>query len=104
MIVLRVSAALAVMALAACAGPTTSDLTVTDHSTVIPSARVAVDIAGQAGPRSEPHGSHAIELGLTGSRGSDTQQLNSGDRPVVFGGQIFITPQQLRTEFDFRFV
>jgi len=104
-VVLRLAAVLAAAALAGCStGPTTSELEVTDRTTVIPSVRVAVDIAGQEGPRSEPHNSHAIELGLTGSRGSDKQQLATGDKPVVFGGQSFGAAQQLRSEFDFRFV
>jgi len=85
-------------------GPTTSELKVTDHATAIPSARVAVDITGAEGPRSEPHNSHAVELGLSGTRGSDKQDLGSGDRPVVFGGERFNGPQQLRSEFSFRLV
>jgi len=103
-VVLRFAVLLAAAALAGCAGPTTSELNVTDRSTFIPSARVAVDIAGESGPRSEPHSSHAIELGLSGGRGSDKQDLNSGDRPIVLGSQTFTAPQELRSEFDFRFV
>ncbi len=85
-------------------GPTTSELKVTDHATAIPSARVAVDIAGAEGPRSEPHNSHAVELGLSGTRGNHKQDLAATDKPVVFGGQNFNGPQQLRSEFNFRLV
>ena len=103
--VLRFAAVLAVLALAGCStGPTTSELKVTDHATAIPSARVAVDIAGAEGPRSEPHNSHAVELGLSGTRGNHKQDLAMGDKPVVFGGQTFNGAQQLRNEFDFRLV
>lgn len=100
----RIAAVLAVAALAGCStGLTTSRLDVTDHTTLVPSVRVAVDIRGQEGARSEPHTSHAVELGLAGSRGNDRQELASGDKPVVFGGQRFDSPQQLRSEFDFRY-
>jgi len=85
-------------------GPTTSELKITDHTTAIPSARVAVDIAGAEGPRSEPHNSHAVELGLGGTRGNHKQDLAATDKPVVFGGQTFNAPQQLRNEFNFRLV
>lgn len=85
-------------------GPTTSELKVTDHATLIPSLRIAVDIAGAEGPRSEPHNSHAVELGLSGTRGNHKQDLAATDRPVVFGGQTFNGPQQLRSEFGFRLV
>jgi len=103
--VLRFAALLAVLALAGCStGPTTSELKVTDHATAIPSARVAVDIAGAEGPRSEPHNSHAVELGLSGTRGNHKQDLAATDKPVVFGGQSFNGPQQLRSEFSFRLV
>src|SRR5712692_6973269 len=103
--VLRFAALLAVLALAGCStGPTTSELKVTDHATAIPSARVAVDIAGAEGPRSEPHNSHAVELGLSGTRGNHKQDLAATDKPVVFGGQSFNGPQQLRSEFSFHLV
>jgi hypothetical protein len=85
-------------------GPTTSELKVADRRTALPSARVAVDLAGADGPRSEPHTSHAVELGFTGARGSDKQTLAAGDKPVVFGGQSFNGPDQLRNEFHFGFV
>ncbi len=85
-------------------GPTTSELKVTDSATAIPSARVAVDITGAEGPRSEPHNSHAVEIGVAGTRGNHKQDLSATDKPVVFGGQTFNGPQQLRNEFNFRLV
>src|SRR4051812_42485427 len=88
--------------LAACAGPTTSELKVTDGA-LIPSLRVAVDLGGDAEPRSDVHAGHAIELGLAGARGDDTQTLNAGDRPIRFGGQTFNAPQQLKNEFRFNY-
>src|SRR5712692_3031000 len=101
--VLRFAALLAVLALAGCStGPTTSELKVTDHATAIPSARVAVDITGAEGPRSEPHNSHAVELGLSGTRGNHKQDLSATDKPVVFGGQTFNGAQQLRNELNFK--
>jgi hypothetical protein len=90
--------------LAACAGPTTSQIEARDGA-FVPSLRVAVDVFGTDGePRSDVHAGHAIELGLAGARGEDTQTLNAGDRPIRFGGQTFNAPQQLKNEFRFGYV
>lgn len=97
-------ATLALAALAGCAGPTTSDINLTDRSSFVPSARLSVDIPPRAESPSEPHSAHGIELGLSGGSGDDTQNLAPGQRPVVFGGQTFNAPSQLSHEFDFRFV
>ncbi len=99
----RLAAVLAALALAGCAGPATSPISVTDRSTFVPSVRVAADISRYAGEPSDPHGAHALELGLSGGRGSGMQTLSAGENPVVFGGQQFDPPQQLRHEFTFRF-
>ena len=100
---LRFLVALAAAALAACAGPSTSPISVTDRSTFVPSVRVAADISHYAGEPSDPHHAHALELGLSGARGGAMQTLSAGEKPVVFGGQTFNPPQQLRHEFTFRF-
>ena len=100
LIVLRFAA---VAALAGCAGTGTSPISVADRSTFVPSVRVGADISRYAGEPSDPHRAHALELGLSGARGSGAQTLSAGERPVVFGGQTFNPPQQLRHELDFRF-
>lgn len=89
--------------LAGCASGTTSNIDVNDTSTVIGTVRVSVDFGDRPGPRSHPHTSHAIELGLSGATGSDTMQLSAGQQPIVFGGETFLAPQDVRAEFDFRF-
>jgi hypothetical protein len=102
-LLLRILAALAAAALAACACPSTSPISVADRSTFVPSVRVAADIWRYAGEPSDPHRAQAIELGLSGARGSGMQTLSAGEKPVVFGGQTFTPQQQLRQEFNFRF-
>src|SRR5678816_1399881 len=89
--------------LAGCAGGTTTNIDVNDTSTVIGTVRVSVDFGDRPGPRSQPHTSHALELGLSGATGSDTMQVTAGQQPIVFGGETFLAPQDVRAEFDFRF-
>ena len=64
---------------------------------------MSVDLGDRPGPRSRPHTSHAIELGLSGATGSDTMNLSAGQQPIVFGGETFLAPQDVHAEFDFRF-
>ena len=102
----RVAALLALAALAACSSTNTSDVRVQDRGQFVPSARMSIDIASHAKvptPPSHPHGGHAIEVGVTGGKGDDTQTLNAGDRPVVFGGQTIAAPATLSNEFEFRY-
>jgi hypothetical protein len=99
----RLVAALATLWLAGCVSGTTSSIDVHDSSIVIPTVRVAVDFNEQPGPPSRVHTSHAVELGLSGANGSDSFPLSAGQPPVVFGGEIFAAPQEVRAEFDFRF-
>jgi len=98
---MRLLRLLPILLLAACAGPTTSEVKITDGA-VVPTLRAAIDIAtADTGPRSQVHPGHAIELGLAGARGDDTQTLNAGDLPIRFGGQTFSGPQTLKNEFRF---
>ena len=96
-------AAAAVLVLGGCVSGTTSQIDVHDSSIVIPTARVAIDFGERPGPPSQLHTSHALELGLSGAKGNDDMHLGAGQAPVVFGGEAFIAPQDLRAEFDFRF-
>ena len=99
----RTLAILAAAALAGCAGPTTSDIAITDRSTFIAAGRLSVDIAPRVEAPSVPHTGHGIEVGFSGGSGEDRQSLGSGARPVVFGGRTFSAPVELRHELDFRF-
>jgi hypothetical protein len=89
--------------LAGCASGTTSNIDVNDTSSVIGTVRMSVDFGDRPGPRSHPHTSHALEIGLTGATGSDTMHVTAGQAPIVFGGETFLAPQDVRAEFDFRF-
>jgi hypothetical protein len=103
---LRLALAAAVLAAvigAAGCRSTTSNLDVQDNSAFIPTVRIAVDFNERPGPPSHLHTSHAVEVGVTGATGSDTMQLSAGQQPVVFGGETFATPQDLKAQFDFRY-
>jgi hypothetical protein len=100
----RLALAAAALALAGCISGTTSNIDVQDNSVLIPAARIAVDFNERPGPPSHLHTSHALELGVAGGTGSDELRVGAGQQPVVFGGESFAAPQDLKAEFDFRFV
>jgi hypothetical protein len=83
---------------------TTTNIDVNDTSSVIGTVRMSVDFGDRPGPRSRPHTSHALELGVSGATGDDTLSVTAGQGPIVFGGETFATPQDVRAEFDFRFI
>lgn len=96
-------AAAAVVVLGGCVSGTTSNIDVHDNGVVIPTARIAVDFGEHPGPPSRLHTSHAVELGVSGATGKDDLQIAAGQQPIVFGGEIFAAPQEVKAEFDFRF-
>lgn len=79
-----------------------SDIEAVDRGIVIPSLRFSFDIAGEVGPQGPavPHSGHAIELGLTGGSGKDSQSLGSSEF-VRFDSRNFNGPTTLEHEFDF---
>jgi len=99
----RLAALLATFALAGCVSNSTSQVDIHDSNIVIPTLRVAVDFGERPGPPSHVHTSHALELGVSGARGNDDFRIEAGQAPIVFGGENFIAPQDMRAEFDFRF-
>jgi hypothetical protein len=101
---LRLAALLATLILeGCCCGRTTSSLDLEDTSAFTGAVRIAADFAGREVTNpSQPHTSHAVELEVSGAKGSDSQMVNAGQQPVVFGGETFLAPQNLRGEFDFR--
>ena len=101
---LRAVALLVVLVLAGCTGGRTTNIDVQDSSIVLPAARVAIDFGERPGPPSRLHTSHAVELGVSAAKGSDTLNIAPAQGPVVFGGERFTAPQELRAEFDFRFI
>jgi hypothetical protein len=98
----RLAAALAALLIAACSS-TTTNVDLKDNGVLIPSARIAVDFGERPGPPSHLHTSHAVELGVSGGSGGDDGSIAAGQPSVVFGGEVFTSPQDLRAEFDFRF-
>lgn len=93
----------ALVLLAGCAEPTT-DIAIRDNGVFLPSGRMSIDISPDVQSPSVPHTGHALELGAGGGRGSDHQELASGDDPVIFGGRTFNAPVVLSHEFKWRFL
>jgi hypothetical protein len=84
-------------------GVTTTNIAVGDRNTFLPSARMSIDISPKADAPSVPHSGHGIEIGLTGGRGKDNQDVAAGSDPVIFGNTTFNAPVALEHEFDFRY-
>lgn len=89
--------------LAGCAEPTT-DIAIRDNGVFLPSGRMSIDISPEVQNPSVPHTGHALELGVSGGRGEDGQELSSGQEPVVFGGRTFNAPVNLNHEFKYQFL
>lgn len=89
--------------LAGCVTDTT-DIAIRDNGVFLPSGRISIDIAPEVSAPAVPHSGHALELGAGGGRGSDKQQLVSGNDPVIFGGRTFNGPAVLEHEFRFHFL
>jgi hypothetical protein len=92
-----------VLILTLLAGCANNRIEATDRSVFLPMGRISANLTGRQGTPSDPQGGHAIEFGVTGGSGDDTQGFTSGQSPIVFGGQTFNTPVELRHEFDFRY-
>lgn len=92
------------LVLAAGCATDTTDIAVRDNGVFLPSGRMSIDISPEVSNPSVPHGGHALELGASGGRGEDRQELNTGQDPVVFGGRTFNAPAALEHEFKFRFL
>ena len=100
-----INKALVLLAAALLAAPALAnhrDIEVEDN-VFIPSARIGIDIAPRGEAPSVPHTGHAIEIGLSGTSGDDSQTRTAGAPPLVFGGQVFAAPTTLNYDFDFRF-
>jgi hypothetical protein len=81
----------------------TTPVQVTDRDVFLPSARVSFQLAGDPEAPSRPNDGYALEFGVTGASGSDSQSLAAGQPVVVIGGQTFTGPLQLTNRFDFRY-
>src|SRR5262249_15608943 len=86
-----------------CCGRSTSSLDLEDTSTFTGAVRMAADFAGREVARpSVPHTSHAIEIEVSGAKGSDNQAIAAGQQPVGVGGTTFAAPQPLHGDCVFR--
>jgi hypothetical protein len=101
---LRIFASLAAAALSGCVVINGKEISISDHEAVVPATRLSVDIArARVDAPSIPHRGHGIEAGLSGTSGSDTQTLATGDPTLVLNGTTFAAPAELRHEFDWAF-
>jgi len=82
---------------------TTTPIKAEDKFVSIPSIRVAVNFRGDERSASEPQTGHAVDIGVTKSRGHDTQSLASGDMPIILDNTVFLAPQDMRNDFDMEF-
>ena len=79
--------------------PTTT-IDISDRGAFQPSLRVGWNISKVPGAPSDPQSSHGIEIGAMRTSGDDTQDLATGQSPVIFGGTTFNPAQTLRHETD----
>ena len=96
--------AAAIVASPALAQSQSPEIRADDPSTVLPSGRIGIDISPRGERPSVPHTGHGIEIGFTGTTGKDRQTRSAGAAPLVFGGQVFVAPNELNHEFDFGYV
>ena len=82
--------------------PTTT-IDISDRGAFQPSLRVGWNISKVPGAPSDPQSSHGIEIGAMRTSGDDTQDLATGQSPVIFGGTTFNPAQTLRHETDLRY-
>ena len=99
----RLAAALAVLAVAGPAFAFNTSEIKDDGASVLPSLGVTIDVVGDSAMPSATRSSHAVEIGYLAGRGKDKQKLQAGDQPIVFGGETFMAPQELRYTANLRF-
>jgi hypothetical protein len=74
-----------------------------DNRVFLPALRAGINLSESKQAPSQPQTGHAIELGVSYARGSDSQVLAAGQAPIILNGTTFNPPQQLRTDFNFYF-
>lgn len=65
--------------------------------------RASFNVNGGSRAASETRSGHAIEIGHQGTRVSNNQSLSASQNPVIHNGTTFLSPNQLRNEFDFSY-
>jgi len=70
---------------------------------VLPSLGVTIDVVGDSALPTATRSSHAAEIGFIAGRSRHKQELDAGDKPIVFGGQTFSGPQDLHYTANIRF-
>jgi len=93
---------LAALSLGGC-GLATTRIDAEDSRVFLPAARATLDLSEGKQPPSQAQTGHAVEIGIAGARGSDSQSLPAGQAPIILNDTVFLPPQDLKNEFAFSF-
>lgn len=100
------SAVLVVGGLGACASyPPTTSIRASESGATLPTVRLSMALDSAPGAPAEQGAGRAVEIGVASGKGRDTQTLEPGQVPIVFGdpATTFSPPQSLTHEFDFAY-
>lgn len=101
-----VSAVLLAAGLGGCASyPPTTSIRASDSGATLPTLRITKTLDAMDGAAAEHGAGRAVEIGVASGKGRDTQTLEPGQVPIVFGdpATTFSPPQSLTHEFDFAY-
>lgn len=87
-------AALALLAPCAALANFTEDIQA-GGGAIIPSVGVSIDVVGNSSMRTHTASSHAIDFGFSYARAKRKQELETGDGPIIFGGETFSGVQDI---------
>lgn len=94
---------LTTLVLAGCQAIPTTPIEAEDTNVFQPSVRASFNVNGGDRAASEARSGHAIEIGYQSTRVSSNQSLSGGQAPVYYNGSTFLSPNQLRNDFDFSY-
>jgi len=93
---------LAALSLGGC-GLAATRIDAEDNRVFLPAVRATLNLSESKQPPSQPQTGHAVEIGIAGARGRDSQSLAAGQAPIILNDTVFLPPQELKNEFAFSF-
>ena len=78
----------------------TSPIQVNDRRVFQPSASVTINLSDGDRAASQAQTGHAIEIAVVKASGGSGQTLATGQAPIIFNGEVFSAPLQVRNEFN----
>lgn len=96
-------ASLSALVLAGCLATPTTPIEAENTNVIQPSVRASFNVNGGNRAASEARSGHAIEIGYQNTRVSSNQSLSGGQAPVNHNSTIFLSPNQLKNDFDFTY-